>query len=75
MVGTRPPLTNCLTKASTAAETPPFVPTTTCPMNAITKPDKIVWITGEEEQLDALREQGEHIGIATVYRQLEKLER
>lgn len=26
-------------------------------MTAITKPDKIVWITGEEEQLDALREQ------------------
>ena len=25
--------------------------------------------------VDALREQGEHIGIATVYRQLEKLER
>mgnify|MGYP001042221411 CR=1 FL=1 len=24
--------------------------------------------------VDALREQGEHIGIATVYRQLEKLE-
>ena len=44
-------------------------------MTAITKPDNIVWITGEEEQLDALREQGEHIGIATVYRQLEKLER
>ena len=26
-------------------------------MTAITKPDKIVWITGEEEQLGALREQ------------------
>ena len=25
--------------------------------------------------VDALREQGEHIGIATVYRQLERLER
>ena len=25
-------------------------------MTAITKPDKIVWITGEEEQLGALRD-------------------
>ena len=32
-------------------------------MTAITKPDKIVWITGEEEQLGALREQ---IGRAHV---------
>ena len=26
-------------------------------MTAITKPDRIVWITGEEDQLDELREQ------------------
>ena len=32
-------------------------------MTAITKPDKIVWITGEEEQLDALREQAVKEGI------------
>ena len=32
-------------------------------MTAITKPDKIVWITGEEEQLGALREQAVKEGI------------
>ena len=32
-------------------------------MTAITKPDNIVWITGEEEQLDALREQAVQEGI------------
>ena len=32
-------------------------------MTAITKPDKIVWITGEEEQLDELREQAVREGI------------
>ena len=32
-------------------------------MTAITKPDKIVWITGEEEQLGALREQAVEEGI------------
>ena len=32
-------------------------------MTAITKPDKIVWITGEEEQLDALREEAVKEGI------------
>ena len=32
-------------------------------MTAITKPDNIVWITGEEEQLDALREQAVKEGI------------
>ena len=32
-------------------------------MTAITKPDRIVWITGEEEQLDELREQAVKEGI------------
>ena len=32
-------------------------------MTAITKPEKIVWITGEEEQLGALREQAVKEGI------------
>ncbi len=32
-------------------------------MSAITKPDKSVWITGEEEQLGALREQAVKEGI------------
>ena len=32
-------------------------------MTAITKPDKIVWITGEEDQIAALREQAVEEGI------------
>ena len=32
-------------------------------MTAITKPDKIVWITGEEDQITALREQAVEEGI------------
>ena len=35
-------------------------------MTAITKPDKIVWITGEEEQLGALREQAVKEGMRDV---------
>ena len=46
------------------------MPTTTCPMNAITKPDKIVWITGEEEQLGALREQAVKEGILIKLNQI-----
>ena len=32
-------------------------------MAAMTQPDKIVWITGEEEQLEALRKQAVEEGI------------
>ena len=32
-------------------------------MTAITKPDKIVWITGEEDQISELREQAVREGI------------
>ena len=32
-------------------------------MKALTKPDKVVWITGEEEQLEALREEAVRTGL------------